>query len=242
MKTILILFTLTTGILYSGQAFCQATETTAKIADAEHPAFTENYAYPPHVVTDAILARLKKDGVSGRSKKGMITATAVRYPVLSSEALDLYFQVSGRGRKDKDGSAVTFFVSKGRDNFIDKSSDATLARNARKYLDNLQQDISSYALQLQITQQQKLLDKQTNSYKKLLKDGQKLESKRYSLQRDVSGEMDPSKQDKLKRKLQKLDRNINDKQLDIKQSQRDLQRQKDQLSLLQDQLNRQPGR
>ncbi|HVW99747.1 MAG TPA: hypothetical protein VHA52_04780, partial [Candidatus Babeliaceae bacterium] len=145
-------------------------------------------------------------------------------------------------RKDKDGSTVNLFISKGKDNFIGRANDATLARNARQYLDRLPRDISVYALQTQIADQQKSVDKQAGSYKKLLKDAQKLESTRYSLQRDVSGEMDPAKQDKLKRKMEKLDRSINDKQLDVKQAQRDLERQKDQLSLLQDQLNTQQTR
>lgn len=242
MKHILLLLCLTAGVFYSEKAHAQATETTATIQKVEHPAFSENYSFTPDDVTGAILARLKKDGVSAKSKKGVITATGVRYPAISPDAVDLYFQVAGRGRKDKDGATVNLFVSKGQDNFVGRSQDAALARKALRYLDDLRQDITTYSLTQQIATQQKLVDKQASKYKKELKASQKLQSKRYSLQKDISGEMDPAKQNKLKSKLQKLDRSINDKQLDIKQSQRDLERQKDQVSLLQDQLSRQPTR
>ena len=241
MKRTLLLLSLATGIFYSAHTSAQATETTATIEKVKHPAYSENYSYSSDDVTGGILARLKKDGINAKSKKGVITATGVSYPAISSEPVDLYFQVSGRGRKDQDAT-VTMFVSKGQDNFVGRSQDATVSHNALRYLDGLRQDITTYSLNRQVSEQQKTVDKQTSAYTKRLKASQKLESKRYSLQKDISGEMDPSKQDKLKSKLQKLNRDISDKQLDVQQSQRDLQRQKDQLSLLQDQLTRQPGR
>jgi hypothetical protein len=242
MKRTLLLLSLATAILYYTPTSAQATETTATIEKVKHPAYSENYSYSSDDVAGAILARLKKDGINAKSKKGVITATGVRYPAISAEPVDLYFQVSGRGRKDKDGATVTMFVSKGQDNFVGRSQDATVSHKALRYLDDLRQDITTYSLTRQVAEQQKTVDKQTSTYKKHLKTSQKLESKRYSLQKDISGEMDPSKQDKLKSKLQKLNRDISDKQLDVQQSQRDLQRQKDQLSLLQDQLARQPKR
>lgn len=242
MKYKLLLLCLAAGFLNSGQAYAQATETTATIQDAKHPAFSENYSFSSDDVTGAILARLKKDGVSAKSRKGVIAAIGVRYPAISPDAVDLYFQVDGKGRKGRDGSVVNLFISRGQDNFIGRSQDATVARNALRYLDGLRQDITTYSLTQQIATQQKAVDKQTKSYKKLLKASQKLQSKRYSVQKDISGEMDPAKQDKLKSKLQKLDRSISDKQVDLQQSQRDLERQKDRLSLLQNQLSSQPTR
>lgn len=237
MKIVSVLLIFTLGLLYGTAADAQASETQAQLAGATHPAFTENYGYPPEVVAGAIQARLKKDGIAARHKKDVITATAVRYAALSGDALDIYFQVSGRGRKDKDGSTVNLFISRGKDNFIGQATDATLAREAERYLDNLVQDITAYSLSLQIQATRKDIDKQSSSYKKLLKSSQKLQNKRYSLQRDVSGEMNPSKQDKLKNKLRKIDRDINDKQQDIKEAQRKLERGKDQLTLLENQMS-----
>lgn len=35
--------------------FSQARETTAKLLDAEHPAFTDSYSFPSDIVTGAVL-------------------------------------------------------------------------------------------------------------------------------------------------------------------------------------------
>lgn len=227
-------------ILFSVQlAFSQARETTAKLLDADHPAFTDSYSFPSDIVTGAIRQRLKQDGITSRMKKNIISSEGVNYPTLASETIDLYFQVKGLGRRGRDGSVVTMFISKGKDNFTGNTNDTAIARNAIQYLNNLQHDISLYSLQQQIKDQQKLIDSKAKEYSKLLKDSKKMQGKRYSLQRSLSGETDPAKQDKLKRKVEKLDRNISNKQTDITNCQNQLQQLKGQLNLLQEQLNQQ---
>lgn len=235
-KKILLLPVLLFCLFGAQKAFSQAKETTGEILQATHPAFTEDFKYSEDIVTGAILQRLKKDGISATGKRNLITGKGVQYAILAPGTIDVYFQVTGRGKKGRDGSTVNLFISRGQDNFVNRNNDPVVTRNALHYLNGLNRDISRYALSQQITQQQKNVDNRAKDYKKLLKDARKLEGKRYDLQKDISGETDQAKQDKYRKKLDKLNKNIRDKQSDVNQTQRDLERQKDQLSLLQDQL------
>ncbi|TAM99278.1 MAG: hypothetical protein EPN39_07010 [Chitinophagaceae bacterium] len=220
-------------------AFSQARETTSKFQNADHPAFTDNYSFPSDIVTGAILQRLKQDGISSRTKKGVISSEGVKYTRLSSEPIDLYFQIQGLGKRGRDGSVVTVFISKGKDNFIGNANDPSVVQNTLQYLNNFQHDISLYSLQQQIKDQQKSIDSKSKQYNKLLKDSKKMQDKRYSLQRNLSAETNVSKQDKIRKKIRKLDKGILNKQTDIKNREGELQQSKGQLSLLQKQLSQQ---
>lgn len=220
-------------------AFSQARETTSKFQNADHPAFTDNYSFPSDIVTGAILQRLKQDGISSRTKKGVISSEGVKYTRLSSEPIDLYFQIQGLGKRGRDGSVVTVFISKGKDNFIGNANDPSIAQNMLQYLNNFQHDISLYSLQQQIKDQQSSIDSKSKQYNKLLKDSKKMQDKRYSLQRNLSAETNVSKQDKIRKKIRKLDKGILNKQTDIKNREGELQQSKGQLSLLQEQLSQQ---
>lgn len=225
-------------ILFSaGAAFSQAKETTVKFQNGQYPAFTTEYHFPSDVVTQAIQQRLKDDKINAHTKKDVISSQGIQYDALTPQTIDLYFQIEGMGRKGKDGATVNMLVSKGKDNFTGSAQDPELAQNAIQYLDNLKQYVTQYALKQQIDQQQKSIDKQAKGYQKLLKDSKKAESKRYSLQADLSKETDPSKQDKLKKKIDNLDKDINKKQANISDAEQQLQQLKDQLNQLQDQLN-----
>lgn len=220
-------------------AFSQARETTSKFQNVDHPAFTDNYSFPSDIVTGAILQRLKQDGISSRTKKGVISSEGVKYTKLSSEPIDLYFQIQGLGKRGRDGSVVTVFISKGKDNFIGNANDPSVAQNTLQYLNNFQHDISLYSLQQQIKDQQSSIDSKSKQYNKLLKDSKKMQDKRYSLQRNLSAETNVSKQDKIRKKIRKLDKGILNKQTDIKNREGELQQSKGQLSLLQEQLSQQ---
>ena len=91
-------------------------------------------------------------------------------------------------------------------------------------------------MQQQIKQQEKSIDDAARDYKKLLKDNRKLESKRYKLQGELSGETDLNQQNKIRKKIEKLDKSIYSKQTAMSNGQRDLQQRKVQLSMLQEQL------
>jgi hypothetical protein len=222
--------------LMAGSAFSQGRETTAKFQDGKHPVFTEDYNFPTAIVTNVIAQRLKKDGLSPTSRRGTISSLGRPYPILSSDTLDMYFQVEGRGKKGRDGSTVNFFIAKGGNNFIGESDDPSLSRKAIRYLDDLRHDIAVSGLQQQIKQQEKSIDDAARDYKKLLKDNRKLESKRYKLQGELSGETDLNQQNKIRKKIEKLDKSIYSKQAAMSNGQRDLQQRKAQLSVLQEQL------
>lgn len=220
-------------------SFSQSKETIAKYQKVDQPAFTIIYDQPSDMVTGAVQQRLKKDGISFRTGKGVISCKGVNYPVLADTSVNLYFLVEGRGRKGRDGSDLTLFISKGPDHFISRQSDPHIAKKALQYLNELQQNVTVYALQQQINAQQKTVDGKAKDYRKLLKASHKLESKRYGLQKKLSSETNPSRQDKLRNKIQSLNKKISRNQSDIKGNQRDLLQAKDQLNFLQQQLSQQ---
>lgn len=219
-------------------AFSQVSETKANFHDGNYPAFTSEYHFSSDVVKEAIQQKLKEDKINAHTKKDVISSEGVHYDVLTPQAIDLYFQVVGKGKKGRDGTTLNMFISKGKDNFTGRDQDPELAQNAVRYLNNLRHYITLYDLQQQIKTQQSAVDKQAKDYNKLLKSTRKAESKRYSLQGDLSKETDPGKQDKLKDKIDKINRDIYQKQTDIKSVQQNLQRLKDQLNMLQNRLDR----
>lgn len=232
-----ILFSLSLFLFTTKTGFCQASETTAKLQKVSHPAFTIRYSQPADIVSGAIQQRLKKDGISSGTSKGIITSVNVHYPVLASIPVNLYFDVENAGRKGKNGSTVTLFISKENNNFINSGADPEIAKNAILYLDSLQAGIAVYALQQQVIQQQKIVDAKAKDYRKLLKASQKLQSKQFGLQKSFSSETNPAKQNKFRNKIRSLDKKINRIQANIKSDQHDLLQAKDQLSSLQQQLS-----
>lgn len=226
------------SLFFMHNAFGQATETRADFHDGTYPAFTTDYRFSSDMVTAAIRQRLKEDKINAHSKKDVISGEGVHYDVLTPQAIDLYFQIKGKGRKGRDGATVTMFISKGKDNFVGSTQDPELGQNAIQYLNNLRHYITLYDLGQQIKTQRSAVDKQTKDYNKMLKSARKAESKRYGLQGDLSKETDPGKQDKLRDKIDKAGKDIYQKQRDITDAQQNLQRLKDQLNMLQNQLDR----
>lgn len=236
MKYKYIIALLFCSLLTSYQGFSQAKEITAKFRGGIYPAFSNQYDFPPDIVSDAIQKRLKTDGITARTRRGVISSEGIKYNILTPQTIDLYFQTKGTGRKGKDGTVVDLFISKGKDNFAGEQSDPELASNAIQYLNGLRHDITVYGLEQQIKSQKNIVDGLAKDYKKMLKDSRKLESRRYRLKSDRSTETNADKQSKITKKISKLDKAVDKKQSDIRDRQHDLDRQKDQLSLLQTQL------
>ena len=239
MKTKSFILFLIIFLFVAHISFSQSKETTSKYQKVVHPAFTIIYDQPSDMVTGAIRQRLKKDDIPSRTGKGVISCIGINYPAIADTSVNLYFLVEGRGRRGRDGSDVTLFISKGPDHFISRQSDPHIAKKALQYLNELQQNVTVYALQQQINAQQKTVDGKAKDYRKLLKASHKLESKRYGLQKKLSSETNPSRQDKLRNKIQSLNKKISRNQSDIKGNQRDLLQAKDQLNFLQQQLSQQ---
>ncbi len=228
------------GLLVTGWqvAAAQAEATTVDFQDAKRPAFTTDYDYPADLVTEAIREHLRSEGVRASVRKGVISSMGVTYPALQSSVIDLYFMVKEKGRKGRGGSTVYMLLSRGRDNFISADGDPETGHRAVVYLVNLRRDIETYALRQQIEDVKKSVDRKSGSYKGLLKDKRKLESKRYDEQRALSDVTDAGQQAKHRKKVAKLDKSLRVKEGDIQQALRELEELKTQLNTLQDRLRR----
>lgn len=230
--------TLLAFMLFFQTAFSQAKESTGKLEGTEHPVFVSDYQYPADIVLGGIAQRLKEAGLSTRSRKGMITNKGVHLSALSSNPIDLYIEVENKGRKGQNGSMVSLFVSKGRDNFVGNTYDPELAANAIDFLNSLQYNVTQYALSQDIKKQQKELDQQSKDYKKETKRIRKLQSKKQDKQNELNRERDAGKMRKISHKINKLDKDILSKGLKLDGIQRKISTSKERLRVLNSQVER----
>jgi len=83
----------------------------------------------------------------------------VRMAEIGSDMYDLYFMVDKKSRKDKDNSKITLLISKGLEQFVSDTLDATVFNNGKNYLTNFGPVIVAYDLEVQIKEQQEVVQK-----------------------------------------------------------------------------------
>ena len=133
----------------------------------------------------AIDNKMEQMGYKGKSSKGFTVYKGVKMPDLGNGEYDLYFTADRKSRRNKDNSTLTLMISKGNDDFATDKTDAGLMDNAKKYLNNIVEDITAFDLELQINDQQDLLTKADKKYNDLIDDGQSLEKKRKGIEKDI---------------------------------------------------------
>jgi peptidoglycan hydrolase CwlO-like protein len=109
--------------------------------------------------------------------------------------------VDRKSRKEKDYSTVTFMISKGIDNFVADSTDASVMRNGKEYVDTLKNSVDAYDLEQQIIPQEALVKKADKKYSDLMEEGQSLEKKRNNIEKDI--EENKSKQTSQQTEIEK---------------------------------------
>ena len=164
----------------------QTRTTTTEYQKITRTALVNEVPFPAKTVEDGIEDAFSKKGYKGSSSKGFTVYKGVRMPELGSDALDLYFMVDKKSKKDKDNSIVTIMVSKGFDAFIDESADAVVLGKAKNYLDSLRNMLASYDLEQQIVAQEDEVKKADKKNENLQEDGKDLAKKKRKLEDDIS--------------------------------------------------------
>jgi peptidoglycan hydrolase CwlO-like protein len=179
----------------------QARLTTVEYQKINRQAVVGEVPFPEKTVRDAIDNKMEQMGYKGKDVKGFTVYKGVRLAALGKEAYDLYFAVDRKSRKEKDYSTVTFMISKGIDNFVADSTDASVMRNGKEYVDTLKNSVDAYDLEQQIIPQEALVKKADKKYSDLMEEGQSLEKKRNNIEKDI--EENKSKQTSQQTEIEK---------------------------------------
>ena len=110
----------------------------------------------------------------------------VRMAEIGSDMYDLYFMVDKKSRKDKDNSKITLLISKGLEQFVSDTLDATVFNNGKNYLTNFGPVIVAYDLEVQIKEQQEVVQKNEKKSSSLIEDGVSLQKEKAKLEKKIS--------------------------------------------------------
>jgi hypothetical protein len=167
--------------------FVQAQATTATVAyqKINRQAVVNEMPFPEKTVRNAVDNKMQQMGYKGKDVKGYTVYQGVRLTELGPDSYDLYFMADRKSRKEKENTVLTMLVSRGYDNFVSDSADATLINNAKTYLNNIRETIAAYDLEQQIIAQEDAVKKADKKYNGLVDDGQSLEKKKKNIEKDI---------------------------------------------------------
>ena len=166
--------------------FAQARYTTTDYQKISRPAVAAEIPFPEKTVSNAIEDKFTKMGFKSKDSKGFMVFSGVRMQELGSESYDLYFNIDRVSRKDKGNTTVIMMISKGYDNFVSDSSDATVIAGAKQYLSTTLRDIvAAYDLELQIADQEDAVKKAEKKYNGLVDDGTDLQKKKRKIEEQI---------------------------------------------------------
>ncbi len=162
----------------------QTTEGVLKIDKVERPAFLTEYNISTTVMEDALKNVFKSKGIKLEKSKGLWVAKAVAIPEMANGVYDLYFDIS-KASKDKEKSLVKMAMSSGYDNFINATMPEQQSSAKRYVSSSLSPLLHTQKLQADITSQTEAYSKAQKKYNDLLKEAEKLEKQKKSLEDDI---------------------------------------------------------
>ncbi len=173
------------AMMFAATAMAQSTTATVAYQKINRQAVVNEMPFPEKTVRNALDDKMQKQGYKGKDVKGYTVYQGVRLPELGPDSYDLYFMADRKSRKEKETAVLTMLISKGYDNFVADSTDATVINNAKTYLNNLRDMIAAYDLEQQIIAQEDAIKKADKKYNGLIDDGQSLEKKRKNIEKDI---------------------------------------------------------
>ncbi len=173
MKNIIIL--IASIFVFTQFAFAQSIVTTVKYKDNLQPALVLQLPYSTGVTEGTILKKLSETGYDPQTKgalfwkknklDGFFIYSEVSLPEMMNQKLDLYFKVDRKSKKESDKSMLYLLVSKGYENFVSPTSDSTVFKSTKKFLNSFVSETAEYKLNLDIEAQEetvKAADKKLN--------------------------------------------------------------------------------
>lgn len=169
-KTIILLIVFATSIF---TACAQATTESIIIEKHNRNAVKLYIDQNENITKDALIAKLKRSGLKGKTRKGITIYREVILSEISATKLDIYTSVQKRGI----GSVVYMAASKGYDNFA-TPEDTAITNNIMVFLNTFTNDANYRAVDVDLSAQKESLDKLEKSYQKLLEEQKDTEKKK----------------------------------------------------------------
>lgn len=144
------------------------------------------YPFSTKTTQAAIDDKFTKLGYKSKETKGYMVYKGVRMAELGSDMYDLYFMVDKKSRKDKDNSKITLLISKGLEQFVSDTLDATVFNNGKNYLTNFGPVIVAYDLEVQIKEQQEVVQKNEKKSGSLIESGVSMQKEKAKLEKKIS--------------------------------------------------------
>lgn len=185
---LVILFTL------RATTFSQSNITSVSYNKTDQAGLMLELPYNEEISQDFIISNLKKTGYTPETKgslfwknnkiNGFYTFKGVRLEGLN-DAVDLYFKVDRKSRKQKNESIIYLLVSKGNENFISSGSDDTIYNAAKNFLNGFVTQSAVYKLDLDIKAQEETVKDAEKKLGKLRDEEKNLSKKIEDLQNDL---------------------------------------------------------
>lgn len=162
-------------LIFSALHAQQVREENIKFDGKKRPGIVAEIPYPPEVVENAFRDRMGKEGYKGTPSRGWTIYKGVKLKSLGDERVDVYVNIERKSRREKDVSEVQLLLSKGYDNFIEKSG-------GREFIEEVHPVAEAMALELEIKSQEDALKKSQRKFDDLVTDSLDLEKKKKKLE------------------------------------------------------------
>ncbi len=144
-------------------------------------AFTKIYPYPAAEIEDAILERLKEEGITGKKASNNFYAfKEVKYNSLWNRTCDIYIAVNG---SQKSGT-MYLLISTGYDNYI-TDSDPEENKKISDWMDSLEENIKNHLYNHQLENQEKETEEAIKDLNDIKKEKEKIEKKVADNEKDI---------------------------------------------------------
>lgn len=172
MKKIKLLFMVIALMITSG-IYAQATIESIIIEKKNRNAVKLYIDQPEDITADALEAKLKRSGLSGKRNKGVTIYRGVTLSEISTSKLDIYTRVEKSGI----GSVVYMAASKGYDNFAGPE-DTEITDKIVAFLNSFTVDANQHSVDVNLLAQKENIEKQEKAYQKLLEEQKDTEKKK----------------------------------------------------------------
>jgi hypothetical protein len=183
MKRTLLSFCL---LLIACIIYGQAQEGTVEYQKSQQPAAVIELSYAPDIVTAAMNDYLSKKGKSkGNDIKGFTTFRNTQPTVNDNANADLYFKMERKSRQEKQVTIVSLLLTVPKEGPATETVHHLNMDQAKAYLNDLVPAIEAYNLELEIKNQNEAVAKSESKYKNLGNDGEDLEKRKLSIEKNV---------------------------------------------------------
>ena len=166
-------------------AVAQARSVTAEYQKIKQPAVEIEVPFPEKTVEKSFIDYFERLGYKGKEMKGYYTFKEVRLPKIGPGIYDLYFKTERKSRQEKDHTILTILLSGGSEIFLSEAVDSTAINNAKQFLNEQQNNVASYDLELQIAAQDEIVTKEDKRLTNLTQDSVGLAKKKDKIESDI---------------------------------------------------------